>query len=129
MGKTFKAPSRGCTLVTVDGYTEQNDKTRFCLGALSNVQRKDVSEITRLHIGQGVQLELEGEGDVWLYCISKYAVFVQSHYLDWKAGRQDEVVHKIHPGHPRVKVFDLNQCNLQMKHRVLHSPEGLGSKF
>ena len=52
-----------------------------------------------LHIlGRGVQLELKGEGDVWLECLSKYAVFVQSHYLDWMAKKQPGVVvHKISP--------------------------------
>ena len=109
MGESYKASSRGCPIVQVDGYVEQSDPSRFCLGALSNVQRKEVSEVTMLHIGKGVQLELEGEGDVWLHCLSTYAVFVQSQYLDWNAKRRPgEVVHKI-ASDGRVKVFDLKE--------------------
>jgi len=28
-----------------------------------------------------------GEGDVFLRCISEHSIFVQSHYLDWVAGK------------------------------------------
>ncbi len=127
VGETFKASSRDCPLVQVDGYVEQNNKSRFCLGALSNVQRKEVSEITRLHIGKGVQLELEGEGDVWLHVLSRYAVYVQSPYLDWmqesiQAKKLGELVHKF-PPNASYKVFDLRQCCRKMKEKVLSTQE------
>lgn len=52
----------------------------------------------RLHIGKGVQLDLRGEGDVWLRCLSDHPVFVQSYYLDREAGRAPgDAVHKIYP--------------------------------
>jgi len=52
----------------------------------------------RLHIGKGVQLDLIGEGDVWLRCLSDHSVFVQSYYLDREAGRTPgDAVHKIYP--------------------------------
>lgn len=52
----------------------------------------------RLHIGKGVQLDLRGEGDVWLRCLSDNSVFVQSYYLDREAGRTPgDAVHKIYP--------------------------------
>ena len=102
VGEPFKAKQ---SLITVDGYVEQNDDKRFCVGGLSNVQRKECSEITRLHIGKGVTLEKVGEGDIFLHCLSRQAVFIQSHYLDWKNNR-NEVVHKFLPG-VREKVFDL----------------------
>lgn len=52
----------------------------------------------RLHIGKGVQLDLRGEGDVWIRCLSDHSVFVQSYYLDREAGRQPgDAVHKIYP--------------------------------
>jgi len=52
----------------------------------------------RLHIGKGVQLVLEGEGDVWVRCLSDHSIFVQSYYLDRESGRQPgDVVHKIYP--------------------------------
>lgn len=86
----------------------------------------------RLHIGKGVQLDLCGEGDVWLRCLSDQPVFVQSYYLDREAGRTPgDAVHKIYPtAHIKVckteisgfrpiiillQVFDLAQCHRQMQ--------------
>lgn len=75
----------------------------------------------RLHIGRGVQLELVGEGDVWLRCQSDHAVFVQSFYLDREAGRgPGDAVHKIYPA-ACIKVFDLQQCHGQMQMQVSRS--------
>lgn len=68
-----------------------------------------------LHIGKGVQLDLRGEGDVWLKCLSDHSVFVQSYYLDREAGRTPgDAVHKIYPS-ACIKVFDLRQCHQQMQ--------------
>ena len=113
VGEPFKATN---DFIAVDGYFEQNDKSRFCVGALTNVQRKEVSETTRLYIGKGVTLELVGEGDVYLHCLSRHAVFIESQYLDWKNKRTD-VVHKFISG-VREKVFDLRQCTRQMQERI-----------
>ncbi|PSN44989.1 Mothers against decapentaplegic 4 [Blattella germanica] len=97
VGETFKVPS-SCPNVTVDGYVDPSGGNRFCLGALSNVHRTEQSEKARLHIGKGVQLDLRGEGDVWLRCLSDHSVFVQSYYLDREAGRAPgDAVHKIYP--------------------------------
>lgn len=97
VGETFKVPS-SCPNVKIDGYVDPSGGNRFCLGALSNVHRTDRSERARLHIGKGVQLDLRGEGDVWLRCLSDNSVFVQSYYLDREAGRQPgDAVHKIYP--------------------------------
>ena len=63
--------------------------------------------VCRLHIGKGVQLDLRGEGDVWLRCLSEHSVFVQSYYLDREAGRAPgDAVHKIYPS-ACIKVNDL----------------------
>ncbi|PNF28264.1 Mothers against decapentaplegic-like protein 4 [Cryptotermes secundus] len=114
VGETFKVPS-ACPNVTVDGYVDPSGGNRFCLGALSNVHRTEQSEKARLHIGKGVQLDLRGEGDVWLRCLSDHSVFVQSYYLDREAGRAPgDAVHKIYPS-AYIKVFDLGQCHLQMQ--------------
>lgn len=68
----------------------------------------------RLHIGKGAQLELKGEGDVYLRCLSDHSVFVQSYYLDREAGRAPgDAVHKVYPS-AYIKVFDLRQCHQQM---------------
>lgn len=80
VGETFKVPST-CRTVNVDGYFAMNDnkdskqadasgEKRFCLGALTNVHRTEASEQTRKYIGRGIQLELVGEGDVWVHCKS-----------------------------------------------------------
>ena len=54
--------------------------------------------VFRLYIGKGIQLELCGEGDVWIRCLSNYSIFVMSYYLDREAGREPgNSVHKIHP--------------------------------
>lgn len=57
VGETFHASSRS---ILVDGFTDpSNNKTRFCLGLLSNVNRNSTIEHTRRHIGKGaVILEL-----------------------------------------------------------------------
>lgn len=113
VGETFKVPSN-CPNVMIDGYVDPSGGNRFCLGALSNVHRTEQSERARLHIGKGVQLDLRGEGDVWLRCLSDHSVFVQSYYLDREAGRQPgDAVHKIYPA-AYIKVFDLRQCHHQM---------------
>lgn len=114
VGEMFKVPSNRPN-VTVDGYVDPSGGNRFCLGALSNVHRTEQSEKARLHIGKGVQLDLRGEGDVWLRCLSDHSVFVQSYYLDREAGRTPgDAVHKIYPA-ACIKVFDLRQCHLQMQ--------------
>lgn len=97
MGETFKVLS-SYPNVTIDGYVDPSSGNRFCLGALSNVHRTEQSERARLHIGKGVELDLRGEGDVWLRCLSENSVFVQSYYLDREAGRAPgDAVHKIYP--------------------------------
>eukprot|EP00102_Acyrthosiphon_pisum_P023473 XP_016660683.1 PREDICTED: mothers against decapentaplegic homolog 4-like [Acyrthosiphon pisum] len=113
VGEMFKVTST-CPHVTVDGYVDPSGGNRFCLGAICNVQRTEQSERVRLHIGKGIQLDLIGEGDVWLKCLSNQSVFVQSYYLDREAGRAPgDAVHKIYP-RAYIKVFDLRQCYKQM---------------
>uniref|UniRef100_A0ABK0LR30 Mothers against decapentaplegic homolog n=1 Tax=Rattus norvegicus TaxID=10116 RepID=A0ABK0LR30_RAT len=51
VGEAFHASS---TSVLVDGFTDPaNNKSRFCLGLLSNVNRNSTIENTRRHIGKG----------------------------------------------------------------------------
>ena len=71
------------------------------------MHRTEASEKARLHIGKGIELDLVGEGDVWIRCRSDHSVFVQSYYLDREAGRAPgDAVHKIYPL-AHTKVFDL----------------------
>jgi len=117
VGEIFKVPSAWRSVV-VDGYVDPSGGNRFCLGALSNVHRTEASDKARLHIGKGIQLDLVGEGDVWIRCHSDHSVFVQSYYLDREAGRAPgDAVHKIYP-QAHTKVFDLRQCYRQMKQQA-----------
>lgn len=65
-----------------------------------------------------MNLELRGEGDVWVRCLSEHSVFVQSYYLDRESGRSPgDAVHKIYPG-AYIKVFDLGQCFRQIRQQA-----------
>ncbi|MCP9265956.1 Smad4 protein [Dirofilaria immitis] len=89
-------------------------------GDLSNVQRTDESERCRKHIGRGIRLDVKGEGDVWLTCLSDRPVFVQSSYLDREAGRvPGDAVHKIY-SQATLKVFDLRQCYHQLRQQNMY---------
>lgn len=53
VGEAFLASS---TSVLVDGFTDpSNNRNRFCLGLLSNVNRNSTIENTRRHIGKGTK--------------------------------------------------------------------------
>lgn len=54
VGETFQASSRS---VLIDGFTDpSNNRDRFCLGLLSNVNRNSTIENTRRHIGKGKRI-------------------------------------------------------------------------
>lgn len=71
VGEAFHASS---TSVLVDGFTDpSNNKNRFCLGLLSNVNRNSTIENTRRHIGKGTagslptsRREGKAEEECWL---------------------------------------------------------------
>lgn len=57
VGEAYHASS---TSVLVDGFTDpSNNKNRFCLGLLSNVNRNSTIENTRRHIGKGTTEALQ----------------------------------------------------------------------
>jgi len=63
-------------------------------------------------ISAKVRLSLNGEGDIWIRCLSDHSIFVKSFYLDREAGRAPgEAVHKIYPN-AHIKVFI---CNLHLR--------------
>lgn len=109
VGDIFKVRSNYLS-VTIDGFFDSSREDRFCLGALTNVQRTSASEKSRPYIGKGVQLENQLDGSVFVRCLSDYSVFFESYYLDRESGREAfDAVHKIYPG-SRVKVFSLKEC-------------------
>ncbi|KAG7258854.1 hypothetical protein CRUP_000987 [Coryphaenoides rupestris] len=83
VGEAFQASS---TSVLVDGFTDpSNNRNRFCLGLLSNVNRNSTIENTRRHIGKGVHLYYVG-GEVYAECLSDSSIFVQSRNCNYHHG-------------------------------------------
>ncbi|KAL7070564.1 hypothetical protein ACQ4LE_010263 [Meloidogyne hapla] len=109
VGDTFQATSE-FSKVFIDGGLNSSDGSRFCLGSLTNTVRTDAAEKCRMNLGRGVCLMLKGEGDVWLTVLSKYPVFVQSHYLDMLTGREEPCQAHKFVQYTTVKIFDLQKC-------------------
>ncbi|CAB1333289.1 unnamed protein product, partial [Coregonus sp. 'balchen'] len=102
VGETFHASSRS---VLVDGFTDpSNNKNRFCLGLLSNVNRNSTIEHTRRHIGKGVHLYYVG-GEVYAECLSDSSIFVQSRNCNYQHGFHATTVCKI-PSGCSLKIFN-----------------------
>ncbi|XP_067288690.1 mothers against decapentaplegic homolog 9 isoform X2 [Pseudorasbora parva] len=109
VGETFHASSRS---ILVDGFTDpSNNKTRFCLGLLSNVNRNSTIEHTRRHIGKGVHLYYVG-GEVYAECLSDSSIFVQSRNCNHQHGFHPSTVCKI-PSGCSLKIFN-NQLFAQL---------------
>ncbi|KAG5844653.1 hypothetical protein ANANG_G00164770 [Anguilla anguilla] len=109
VGETFHASSRS---VLVDGFTDpSNNKNRFCLGLLSNVNRNSTIEHTRRHIGKGVHLYYVG-GEVYAECLSDSSIFVQSRNCNYQHGFHATTVCKI-PSGCSLKIFN-NQLFAQL---------------
>uniref|UniRef100_A0A3Q2ZT82 Mothers against decapentaplegic homolog n=1 Tax=Kryptolebias marmoratus TaxID=37003 RepID=A0A3Q2ZT82_KRYMA len=109
VGETFHASSRS---VLVDGFTDpSNNKNRFCLGLLSNVNRNSTIEHTRRHIGKGLHLYYVG-GEVYAECLSDSSIFVQSRNCNFQHGFHTTTVCKI-PSGCSLKIFN-NQLFAQL---------------
>lgn len=68
VGEAYHASS---TSVLVDGFTDpSNNKNRFCLGLLSNVNRNSTIENTRRHIGKGKTEALQTAQNDEFYVLS-----------------------------------------------------------
>ncbi|PIO66472.1 MH2 domain protein [Teladorsagia circumcincta] len=82
IGETFKIKNDE---LRVDGGMDPLalHKGRLCLGALPNVHRGEVSERTRIHIGDGVELRACPSGDVMMSCRSHKPIFIRSGFLDY----------------------------------------------
>ncbi|XP_029458584.1 mothers against decapentaplegic homolog 9 [Rhinatrema bivittatum] len=109
VGETFQASSRS---VLIDGFTDPSkNKSRFCLGLLSNVNRNSTIENTRRHIGKGVHLYYVG-GEVYAECVSDSSIFVQSRNCNYQHGFHPATVCKI-PSGCSLKIFN-NQLFAQL---------------
>ncbi|CAJ0928029.1 unnamed protein product, partial [Mesorhabditis belari] len=104
--------------IYIDGFFDCQDSTKFSLGRLTNIHRKEASIKCRQFIGEGIRMSVKENGDVWMECLGKQPVFVTSFYLDRESGRSGgDAVHKIYPG-AILKVFDLRQCHHQLKNQA-----------
>uniref|UniRef100_A0A8C3S9C0 Mothers against decapentaplegic homolog n=1 Tax=Chelydra serpentina TaxID=8475 RepID=A0A8C3S9C0_CHESE len=109
VGETFQASSRS---ILIDGFTDpSNNRNRFCLGLLSNVNRNSTIENTRRHIGKGVHLYYVG-GEVYAECVSDSSIFVQSRNCNYQHGFHPATVCKI-PSGCSLKIFN-NQLFAQL---------------
>ncbi|XP_035309423.1 LOW QUALITY PROTEIN: mothers against decapentaplegic homolog 1-like [Cricetulus griseus] len=119
VGDTFQASS---TSVLVDGYTDpSNNKNRFCLGLLSNINRNSTIENTRRHIGKGVHLYYVG-GEVYAECLSDSSIFVQSRNCNYHHGFHPTTVCKI-PSGCSVKIFNNQEFAQILAQSVNHGFE------
>ncbi|XP_035309429.1 mothers against decapentaplegic homolog 1-like [Cricetulus griseus] len=119
VGDTFQASS---TSVLVDGFTDpSNNKNRFCLGLLSNINRNSTIENTRRHIGKGVHLYYVG-GEVYVECLSDKSIFVQSRNCNYHHGFHPTTVCKI-PSGCSVKIFNNQEFAQILAQSVNHGFE------
>lgn len=96
--------------MVVDGLFDSTREDRFCVGALTNVNRTSSSEKARMHIGKGVQLEQMLDGSIYVRNLSEQHCFFESYYLDRESGRDAyDAPHKIYPI-SHIKVFSFKEC-------------------
>ncbi|KAM4747999.1 mothers against decapentaplegic homolog 5 isoform 2-T2 [Rhinophrynus dorsalis] len=121
VGDAFHAFS---TSVLVDGFTDpSNNKNRFCLGLLSNVNRNSTIENTRRHIGKGVHLYYVG-GEVYAECLSDSSIFVQSRNCNYHHGFHSTTVCKI-PSGCSLKIFNNQEFAQLLAQSVNHGFEAV----
>ncbi|MBN3307932.1 SMAD5 protein, partial [Amia calva] len=121
VGEAYHASS---TSVLVDGFTDpSNNKNRFCLGLLSNVNRNSTIENTRRHIGKGVHLYYVG-GEVYAECLSDTSIFVQSRNCNYHHGFHPTTVCKI-PSGCSLKIFNNQEFAQLLAQSVNHGFEAV----
>lgn len=96
----------------VDGFTAppnpNNNECRFSLGLISNINRKQDSELARRSIGNGISLQrkmINGYSEIWIKNNSESSVFVQSATCSLSNNLHPATVIKIPSRYEAVKIF------------------------
>ncbi|XP_030829634.1 myosin-IIIb isoform X1 [Strongylocentrotus purpuratus] len=99
----------------VDGYAFQHPG-RLGFGALANPLRDPETKKVREHIGKGVQLEIDSEGNVWATRLGKNEVFVKGCFEPENHCISAEVVASMGrlPRNQAMKVFDIVEYKAQL---------------
>nr|CDJ96373.1 MAD homology 1 and SMAD domain containing protein [Haemonchus contortus] len=125
IGETFKIKNDE---LRVDGGMDPLalHKGRLCLGALPNVHRGEVSERTRIHIGDGVELRACPSGDVMMSCRSHKPIFIRSGFLDYcNKIPYGNKPHRFTQESEATKVFDLRWAYHEMMCRTRSASEAV----
>lgn len=120
VGELYQARSNS---VTIDGFTDPSNNSRFCLGLLSNVNRNSTIENTRRHIGRGAQLYYVG-GEVYAECLSDTSIFIQSRNCNYHHNFHPTTVCKIPPG-CSLKIFNYQEFAALLARSVNHGFEAV----
>ncbi|CAG5108605.1 Oidioi.mRNA.OKI2018_I69.chr1.g3872.t1.cds [Oikopleura dioica] len=116
LGPQFSAtrsdPSKNLDVAHVDGFTAppvtNSDEPRFSLGHISNINRKQDSELARRSIGNGITLERKTNGmysEIWIKNNSESSIFVQSATCSLSNNLHRATVFKIPSRYEAVKIF------------------------
>ncbi|XP_063960689.1 myosin-IIIb-like [Lytechinus pictus] len=99
----------------IDGYAYQHPG-RLGFGALANPLRDPETKKVREHIGKGVQLEIDSEGNVWATRLGKNEVFVKGCFEPENHCISAEVVKNMGrlPQNQAMKVFDIVEYKAQL---------------
>ena len=104
IGEPFKVTSHS---VTVDGFTDpSNAPDRISLGPLSNVNRNQMTENTRRHIGEGVRFYCD-DHQVTVHNMSQSTFFIQSRNMNYKNRHQLTTVSRVASNNSLV-IFDFD---------------------
>jgi len=116
LGPQFSATrsdsNRNLDVAHVDGFTapplQNSDEPRFSLGHISNINRKQDSELARRSIGNGISLERKKNGlysEIWIKNNSESSIFVQSATCSLSNNLHRATVFKIPSRYEAVKIF------------------------
>ncbi len=122
VGEAFQASKNE---ITIDGFTNPIDSSRFCLGQLANVNRDHdrTIEQTRRHIGRGLKLIYVG-GQVKAQCVGENPIFIQSANANLRNNWDAFTVTRVTPG-DTIVVFDNYDFSQRLRESVFHGFESV----